>query len=124
MAFKPSSGLHTGFDDVIAEISGKTGLTPLHLMVNILPPGLRVPEHRDWLAPSPLQGDKPCLARWHLALDDGVWWDSLNGSMIFLPGYWYGPMPYWKYHSVSNESVTPRTNIIVDLDTEVRLGLY
>lgn len=112
----------------ICEIATLSHLDPLHIMINRLSAQTTVPIHRDYLKPSPLQGDRPCLERWHLPLitnSGSYWWDETNVDNVYMPtGFWYGPMPYWKSHYVANLGQTERIHLIVDLDCPNRLGSY
>ncbi len=129
MAFPPSGGLPDlpAINKAVAEIAGCRQLTPLHVMANVLPAGCVVGFHRDWLKPSPLQGPQPRLERWHLVIttNDSCWWqDEVNGEIQMECGYWYGPLPYWKLHNVSNLGASDRLHLVVDLDCPVPLGDY
>lgn len=134
MAFPPSGGVPEVLSKcpatqrAIREIAAIRRLTPLHVMVNTLPARVRVPVHRDFLAPSPLQGRHPRLERWHLPIKTATrgswWWDELWGGRLLTTGFWWGPMPYWKKHYVENLSDEDRVHLIVDLDAPVPLGDY
>jgi hypothetical protein len=99
----------------INEIAGLCKLMPVNLMINRLPKRTMVPIHSD-----PVKGDdgRQHFERWHLPLktnDLCVWWDEENTFFNMPMGYWYGPVPYWLKHNVSNEGETERTHLIVDL---------
>lgn len=134
MAVVPNGGLpnevrsQPALVKALAEISGLTGLEPLHVMVNRLPPGVEVPKHRDFLKPTPLQPRKfPTIERWHLPVVTNnlcFWWDENQGPVRFPVGFWTGPVPYWTNHSVWNKGVVERIHLVVDLDTPEHIGEY
>lgn len=134
MAFPPSGGipevLHNcpEIQRALKEIAASRRLNPLHVMMNILPPHVRVPIHRDFLNDSPLQGRYPRLERWHLPIKvnppGSWWWDELWGGRLLTTGFWFGPMPYWKKHYVENHGDQARYHLVVDLDTPDPLGHY
>lgn len=120
------SGLiaHAPFAKVIAEIERLRKAVAVNVMINIIPPGITVPPHQDWL--TPINGKKhPIVERWHLPLatnEAAVWWDSRmpEGKTVNMPlGIWCGPVPYWKLHKVSNLGLSRRIHLVVDLDVEV-----
>jgi len=125
MAFPPSfKGVLPAFvdwDAIKAEIEELTGLKVLFVMVNILPPGVIVPVHRDWLDPN-IVGRK-VVPRYHLPVltnNQCRWWDDSmdnpGDGLIMEAGYWWGPVPYWRHHQVWNCGIIKRVHIVVDLD--------
>jgi hypothetical protein len=129
MAFDPCKGIPDlpEISKAVTEIARMRGLTPLHVMANVLPAGCVVGYHRDWLTPSPLQGERPRLERWHLAVTtnpQALWQDEHNPSLHMEEGHWYGPLMYWRLHSVSNLGPTARLHLVVDLDCPEPLGAY
>lgn len=132
MAFEPSSGINHLRDcpsimSAILEISSIRNQEPLHLMINILKPGVKVPIHRDWIHPTKYQSTAPTVERWHLPIQtnkDALFWTEEKGTSHMSSGYWYGPFPYWKKHQVWNSGVEDRVHIVVDLNTPQPLGSY
>lgn len=124
------SGIHNlpGIGGAISEICGlRRNLTPVNVMINILKSGAPVPKHRDFIPPTKLQPVKPCIERWHLAIetnDKCFWWDEVNKNTHFPVGFWSGPVPYWTEHTVINNGTADRLHIIVDLDTSEKIGEY
>lgn len=111
----------------VQEISLLRKLPPVNVMINILKPGAPVPKHRDFIPPTQLQHDKPCIERWHLAVatnPDCYWWDEKSGDVEFPEGFWSGPVPYWLQHTFVNNGKSDRLHLIVDLDTPVPMGKY
>lgn len=107
----------------VGEISGLRKLDPLYLMVNRLKPGVIVPVHRDFLVSAGKQKNAkyPTFERWHLPVqtnEDCGFWDEENGHKIMKLGFWWGPVPYWKFHQVWNKGEYERIHLIVDLDSE------
>lgn len=130
MAVKPDGGLPIQSPLVQAALQELARLrnTPaLHIMVNLLPPGVVVGTHRDWLLPTKHQPQTPTLERWHLPLTtnhQATFWDEDNGETHMDLGFWWGPVPYWLKHSVRNLGGGDRLHLVVDLDTPVPLGAY
>lgn len=137
MANGPSGGLpkaimaHKAIHDAVAEIVSiraqqlkLPNLQALHMMINLIPPGIVVPKHRDFLKDH--VGIKyPILERWHLPIatnDKATWWDETIPADVpekdrHMPlGVWCGPVPYWKEHNVSNLGTGNRIHLVVDLD--------
>ncbi len=109
--------------EVIAEIEGITELKAIHLMVNILPVGVTVPVHRDFL-PDYNGFRWPIFERWHLPLDTNPQcWIEYSGHRYHQQLMeWDGPIPYWIPHQIGNYGETNRTHLIVDLEpTNLRL---
>lgn len=120
MALGQSAGLPLAkFIIAIVEIEDHTGLKAVHMMVNVIPPGVSVGEHIDTLKPSQKLGSQPKMQRWHLPLktnpDCGFWEEG--GTTVNMPyGQWYGPILYWKKHKVWNHGTTDRVHLIIDLE--------
>lgn len=112
----------------INEIAVARSQNPLNVMVNKMPPGVVVQPHRDWLRPTSHQAKKPTLERWHLPVQtnpDALWWDEDSNVKKHYPlGIWFGPVPYWIFHSVENLGLTERVHLVVDLDTPHPIGSY
>lgn len=107
----------------IQEIGKLRNQLPLHMMINRLAPKVTVPKHTDTLKPTQ-QGEHPRLERWHLPIITSYhcgWWDEDNGIVPMMPGFWYGPVPYWREHYVWNHGTIERIHLIIDLDTPERL---
>lgn len=134
MAVVPNGGLPRCLTELrtvmtaIEEIESLTHLKVLHVMVNRLLPGVDVPVHRDFLLATPLQSrNHPTIERWHLPVvtnADAQWWDEDFGFYFMEPGFWYGPVPYWRRHKVYNKGHTERIHLVVDLDTGEHIGEY
>jgi hypothetical protein len=104
----------------LAEISLLREQDILHVMINKLPPDTVVPLHTDTLAPTCHQPKAPRVERWHLPVvtnADCFFWDDNAGYTRMHLGSWWGPVPYWREHSVENTGKTERVHIVVDLDT-------
>lgn len=117
---KPISGITEILSNAVSEIVKLRNAKALHIMVNILPVGLRIPEHVDYIP------DKRTVERWHLPIittSDAGYWDEINGNLKMPSSFWHGTVPYWKRHSVWNYGKSDRIHLIVDLDTE-NLGDY
>ena len=134
MYFPPSGGMPSILESgnfgsilkAIAEISDLRKQKTLHLMINILPGGVSVPEHTDTLLSTKLQGPAPRVERWHLPIvtnKNVFWWDEQDGEWHMPIGHWYGPMPYWLKHKVANFGHEDRVHLVVDLDTPQRVEL-
>ena len=117
--------LGQGVRAAIKEIEDLRHLRALHVMINRQPAGVTLPKHRDYLKPTPLQkGSDIRIERWHLPVqtnEDVSWWDESEGSFHMAPGYWYGPICFWKKHSVANLGTQERVHLIVDLDCHVEV---
>lgn len=99
-------------DDALWEIErALIGGHVVHVMVNVVRPGLAVPMHRD---PDPAEGR---LSRWHLPLKTNpkAWFDDGRDKFNMKEGFWYGPVEYWNQHSVGNDGMETRIHLIVDL---------
>jgi hypothetical protein len=120
--------IQSEFIEAVEEIAKIRGLTILGTMVHKIPAGKRIPMHRDFINPTPLQPRKhPCVERWHLPIltnPDVYWWDEQHEWLSLEQGYWYGPVPYWINHKVENRSSEERVHLIVDLDTPNPVGQY
>lgn len=82
------------------------------VMVSQLEPGGTLDKHRDGIEV------EPAPERWHLPIvtNPGVeYWDNLNGMIVMVRGWWWGPVPYYLLHSMVNAGDQPRTHLIVDL---------
>ena len=113
--------------NVAEEIADIRNQRIMKIMVHILDPGQESPKHRDWVSPTATLGEWACLERWHLPIqtnEKAIWWDEKEGERHLPLGYWSGPMPYWRYHLVSNKGVEARIHIIVDLDSPKAVGKY
>src|SRR5581483_11098241 len=77
MAFKQSCHIHDVvikgalksspiLESALEEISKLRQCPALFLMVNVVPPGVIIPQHTDTLIAHPVHGDRPRLERWHL----------------------------------------------------------
>lgn len=111
----------------IDEIAGLLGKTAYHYMVNKLPPSCSVPIHTDSLKRN-IDAGKIVLERWHLPIVTNplaLYWDSTlnvrgDGSYIGIHmrlGYWHGPIPYYKDHTIWNDHPTDeRIHLVVDLE--------
>lgn len=112
--------LQAGVRAAIREIEQLRNLRALHVMINRQPAGVTLPKHRDYLKPTPLQNfTDPHIERWHLPVqtnENVLWWDEVEGDFYMAPGYWYGPICFWKKHSVANLGAQERIHLIVDLD--------
>lgn len=128
MAFGQGVGIKTTlFMDVITEIEEMRKSKVLNLMVNVLPAGVLIPSHIDYIPPTQHQINTPTVERWHLPIytnPDAYFWTSINGIFHMPSGYWSGPIKYWKPHGVLNYGSTERVHLIVDMNTEKRLGEY
>lgn len=134
MAVVPNGGIPLCVRDdptfvaALEEIKMLRGRDVLHIMVNRLLPGVDVPVHRDFLLATPLQSrNHPTIERWHLPVvtnADAQWWDEDFGFYFMEPGFWYGPVPYWRRHKVYNKGHTERIHLVVDLDTGEHIGEY
>lgn len=94
----------------IAEICQIKDRDPVHVMVNIVEPGIIVPKHTDTVLHSP--------ERWHLPVKtskDAFWWDEAEGFTNLPLGYWCGPMPYRILHRIGNLGTEPRVHLVVDI---------
>jgi len=99
----------------VREICWLRDAGPLYLMVNRVPPGVRVGQHTD-----ALKGRRR-VERWHLAVRTNAlcsWWDAVNGVVAMEQGVWYGPAKYWESHSIENLGSEERVHLIVDLDKD------
>lgn len=133
MAFGPCTKVSelTGHTDLneypllkqaILEIAKLREVNALYMMINRIPPGVCVPEHTDTLLEHPVFGKAPTLERFHLPIltnDKAEWWDEVTGKMNLLAGVWYGPVPYWVKHNVSNLGETERVHLVIDVDRQV-----
>jgi hypothetical protein len=111
----------------IEEITRHRQLDPVNVMINKVGPEVIVPVHRDWLKPTKLQPVKPVIERWHLPIvtnEGATFWGELYGVMHMACGCWYGPIPYWRKHTVANCGTETRIHLIVDLDCHEPLGKY
>jgi hypothetical protein len=134
MAIAPNGGIPNevsndpGLKAALEEIARLRNLSVLHIMVNKMKPNVRVPIHRDFLLPTPLQKrNHPTIERWHLPIvtnDDCTWWDEVSGIYRMKPGFWHGPVPYWLKHQVTNDGQTERIHLVIDLDTPDLIGEY
>ncbi len=132
MAFAPSAGIpelkeYPEITAAVEEIANYRNQKPLHLMINVLMPGVVVPIHRDWLTPTSYQGNNPTVERWHLPVmtnTEAIFWDEEAGARHLVEGVWYGPIKYWIQHQIWNHGTKPRIHIVVDLDTPERQGEY
>lgn len=109
------------------EISNHRKTPVLNVMINIMKPGLVLPKHRDWIKPSTYQPLHPIIERWHLPVRTNPecrWWGEKTGFIRMEHLYWYGPVPYWQYHTFENNGLTERMHLVVDLDTKERIGQY
>jgi len=125
--FPPEIIYKTGIKAAVDEIGQFRNQVPLNLMINRLPPKIIVPKHQDFLNPTQYQPVQPTIERWHLPLitnPDSLWWDEVEGEFHMEPGFWWGPTPYWKLHSISNHGTIERIHLIVDLDSPFPLGSY
>lgn len=94
----------------IAEICEIKDRDPVHVMVNILEPGVVVPKHTDNVLHSP--------ERWHLPVKTSrnvFWWDEATGYSFMKQGEWFGPIPYQLLHTVGNLGTESRVHLIVDI---------
>lgn len=94
----------------IAEICEIKDRDPVHVMVNIVAPGVIVPKHTDTVLHSP--------ERWHLPVatsKDAFWWDEEDGFSHLPLGHWCGPIPYSILHRIGNLGTEPRVHLIVDI---------
>jgi len=99
----------------------------INIMINRLPAMTQIPIHQDWIPPTPMQKKDPRIGRYHLVViaeAPSVWWDKDSGHVRMQQGYWYGPVPYWNKHQVTNSSDSERVHVIVDIDTPEPLGEY
>jgi len=99
----------------INEIAKLRNGKPIHVMVNIVKPGSKVPPHTD-LLPENVKGLK--TERWHLAIktnDQCFWWDIENGRIHFPEKTWNGPVNHQIQHTFFNEGTTERLHLVVDL---------
>lgn len=104
----------------IMEISRLLQRSPMYLMINQLPAGVSVPKHTDTLKRNNEAG-KMVIHRWHLPLVTNplcrYWEEGFSSLGIHLPaGQWYGPVQYWKEHSIWNGSNENRIHLVVDLE--------
>lgn len=113
MAWAQGGGLIPGFESFAAEIAQACNRKALHQMINILPPGCNVSEHKDPLIPPNVY-----LERWHLPIKTNLmsFLSENNRSYWLETGFWHGPLNYWESHSVRNNGSTERVHLIVDLD--------
>ena len=115
MAMKPAAGvppLRDGLRAAVNEIATFRGKKPLNVMLNILPPGTKVPEHTDTVPGLP--------ERWHLPLATNrkcIFWSEISGETHYPLGIWSGPVPYNKLHTVWNLGTTERVHLVVDLES-------
>lgn len=96
----------------ILEIQFLTGLTPVHMMINKLPPCITVGVHTDTLT------NNEKMSRWHLPIktnEQAFFWDEEEGQKHFPLGVWSGPVKYWIPHSVYNLGDEERIHLVVDL---------
>lgn len=112
------------------EVSQILKLPIAYVMVNRVPPGAKIPWHRDWLKPTPMQREHPRIHRCHLSVQTNpdaflyVLHDDRPEKIHLERGEWLSPFPYWKLHRVTNSGVLTRTHLIVDLDCPEPLGEY
>jgi hypothetical protein len=98
--------------NAIAEICELRQAPPLHVMVNIIPPGLDILVHVDQIP------DFIHVERWHLAVftnPEAQFFDGRSWSHMEF-GCWTGPVKYWEEHAVRNTGKSSRLHFIVDLD--------
>lgn len=113
MGMKPSAGvpiLPPELSLAVQEIAKAEDSTPLHVMLNRVPPGIDVPKHTDTVHGLP--------KRWHLPIQTNpgcFFWDEINGERHFPLGEWCGPVPYSSLHTVWNHGTTERIHLVVDL---------
>ena len=146
MASMPSQGVDwlknlPELTAAVHEIATLRGCVALNAMINIIPPGIKVPVHRDYLVPY-LGNKYPILERWHLPIltnDLATWWDehqatvdvkvaegvTKQGVEQHMPvGVWAGPVKYWIQHTVKNLGKTERIHLVVDLAKIVPGEMY
>lgn len=112
---------------VVEEIEKLRNQKAIHMMVNVLPSGIKVELHRDWMKPTRYQEYHPTVERWHLPLitnPDAIFFGVECGQVYMENGYWWGPVEYWKLHSIWNNGTEDRIHLVVDLDTPHPLGEY
>ena len=114
MAYAQSSKIDSKFRDVAAEIAALARLKAAYLCINIIPPGVRVPEHTDALKPY----EKVLkFKRYHLPvltnLDCKI--KDFDGERHMPVGFWTGPIKYWEPHSTWNNGKVERIHVVVDL---------
>jgi hypothetical protein len=98
------------------EIAHYRKTRPLHIMCNIIPPGVSVPEHIDYIP------NQRHVERWHLPIktnEKAIIWEEETGEYYMSPRYWWGPVTYWKMHSVRNLGDEERIHLVVDLDKDI-----
>lgn len=112
--------------EAIKEIEGIRRLKAKHLMVNRMPPGCKVPVHRDYMEDKKLAW----YERWHLPIatnPKAFYYDEVEGwgtSIHLQEGVWAGPIPYWMFHKVENLGDTERVHLVVDLLANEVQGKY
>ncbi len=124
MAFPPSrfpETLPPSIAAAIGELEKSLECRVVYVQINVMPPGVVVPKHRDYL--NAIRGiNKPIVERFHLPIltnSQATWWDELQpdeGARHMPLGTWCGPVPYHKLHSVSNLGETDRIHLVVDTD--------
>ncbi len=95
----------------IREIEGLTGQKSISMMLNIAEYGVIVPIHTDTLEHP---GD-----RYHLPLmtnENALWWGEDDGYVHMDKGIWYGPVQYWKDHTIMNLGREVRVHLVIDLE--------
>lgn len=111
--------------ETCARFASLRGLPLVNVMVNKLPPGVRLPVHVDYIPNTPMQ-NVPRIERWHLPIKTNElvrFWDE-DGEFFMPLGAWSGPVRYWRMHSAWNLGEMERVHIVVDLDTKEALGDY
>lgn len=86
------------------------GIGVYQLLVNRLKPHGELGLHRD--------GPISHVQRWHLPVvtnPEVEWWDEDNGTIRFLPGSWWGPVPFTNLHSMVNLGLVYRIHVLADL---------
>lgn len=103
--------LQTAVDEIRARFDHADYLA---VMVNILPPGLHLPLHRDPMPNWYPYGGR--VQRWHLCIQGENSWLEEGSERVFMPdGCWYGPLHYWNEHRAGNDGKVDRVHLIVDL---------
>lgn len=91
-------------------------LKPIHVMVNRVEPGIKVPVHVDQVR-RVKDGPFCQLERWHYAVQTNpLAWLEWQGDRIHLDlNTWGGPYKYWLPHALGNDGTEERIHLVVDL---------
>lgn len=111
MAYEPATIVPDSLKVYADEISKIRNKAPLYVMLNKVAPNILAPVHTDTL---PVK-----VERWHLPLITNTrayWWDEDNGFVHMEPGYWHGPVPIHRDHTIFNMGRESRVHLIIDLE--------